>query len=179
MIKVSLGLHSSINIPQGLCHYASGQQSLKVQNQKHPPGIVLQNRFLARKTRFLSNNAGYSPASLLKMNYFTDFHKVFRLQLSKLQDVQKTSSRRFFKTFQRHLKHILFQTLEGVFSKTLLGVFQKSQQDLSQCYACSRCIALNCCFIGDLLCLEAKITTNLISPKIIVKSAARSVFEYL
>ena len=53
------------------------ESSLKVQNHKHPPGGVLQIRFLARKTQFLSNNAGYSPASLLKINYFTDFHKVF------------------------------------------------------------------------------------------------------
>ena len=48
-----------------------------VQNQEHSPGGVLQNRFVARKSRFLSNNAGPSPASLLKINYFTDFHKVF------------------------------------------------------------------------------------------------------
>ena len=47
-------------------------------------GGVLQNRFMARKSRFLSNNACPSPAYLLQMNYFTDFHKVFWLQRSKL-----------------------------------------------------------------------------------------------
>ena len=76
MIKVSSCLHSSINIPEDFCYYACGLQSLKVQNQRHPPGSVLHNRLLARNSRFLSNDTGYSPASLLKLNYFTDFHKI-------------------------------------------------------------------------------------------------------